>query len=105
MDQPRPLFSLLSFFSTSGIILGSHGPELAVLSTRPPPWPAIIIFHSQLIKVLSEPLVTYIHWAFAFVISDQPHRALPGHHLVPAEPALHRLAPQRRAVLGNHLRE
>ena len=33
----RPLFRLFSFFSPGGIDLGSHGPESAALSTRPPP--------------------------------------------------------------------
>jgi hypothetical protein len=40
-----------------------------------------------------------------FVVADESNGALPGHHLLPAEPALHRLAPQLRPVLGHHLRE
>ena len=39
MGQPRPLISLFSFSSPSGIKLGSQGPESAALSTRPPPRP------------------------------------------------------------------
>ena len=35
---PTPAsFCLFLFFSPSGIKLGSHGPESAALSTRPPP--------------------------------------------------------------------
>ena len=36
MGQPRHLFIYFSFFSPSGIELGSHGLESAALSTRPP---------------------------------------------------------------------
>ena len=38
---PASFFRLFSFFSPSGIELGSHGPEPAALSTRPQPRPRV----------------------------------------------------------------
>ena len=48
MGQSKPLFCLFSFFSPSGIKLGSFGPESAALSTRPPPWPQVFFLCSYM---------------------------------------------------------
>ena len=63
MGQSRPLFCLFTFFSPSGIELGSYGPELAALSTRPPPRnPAY----------QSRPIIAQRPFTIALVLQNRP---------------------------------